>query len=59
MEQGFSSNFLRTERKETQINVAYNDQKNKSSEMPIGESIIKSSDCEKLPGIKIDSKFHL
>ena len=29
--------------------------KDKSSEIHIGESIIKSSDCEKLLGIKIDS----
>ena len=31
--------------------------KDKSSEIHIGESIIKSSDCEKLPGIKVDSKL--
>ena len=29
--------------------------KDKSSEIHVGESIIKSSDCEKLLGIKIDS----
>ena len=32
--------------------------KDKSSEIHIGESIIKSSDCEKLLCTKIDSKFH-
>ena len=31
---------------------------NKSSEIHIGESIVKSSDYEKLRGIKIDLKFH-
>ena len=30
----------------------------KSSEIHIGESIVKSSDYEKLRGIKIDLKFH-
>ena len=29
-----------------------------SSEVHIGKSIIKSSDCEKLIDIKIDSKLH-
>ena len=29
----------------------------KSPEIHIGESIIKSSDCEKLLGIKIDSEL--
>ena len=33
--------------------------KDKSSEIYIGEFIVKSSDCEKVPGIKIDSKLHL
>ena len=32
--------------------------KDKSSEIHIGQSIIKSSDCEKLLGIKIDLKLH-
>ena len=31
--------------------------KDKSSEIHIGEFIIKSSDCEKLLGINIDSKL--
>ena len=32
--------------------------KNKSSEIHLGEIIIKSDDCEKLLGAKIDLKFH-
>ena len=32
--------------------------KDKSSEIHIDESIIKSSDCKKLLGIKIDLKLH-
>ena len=32
--------------------------KNKSSEILIGQSIVKSSGCEKVLGIKIDSKLH-
>ena len=32
--------------------------RDKSSEIHIGESIVKSSDCEKVLGIKIDSKLH-
>ena len=32
--------------------------KDKSSEIHIAESIIRSCDCEKLLGIKIDSKLH-
>ena len=40
-------------RKEAQINLITKD---KCSEMEISESIIKSSDREKLLGIKIDSK---
>ena len=32
--------------------------KQKSSEIHIGQSFIKSSDCGKLLGIKIDSKLH-
>ena len=32
--------------------------KDKSSEIDIGESIVKSSGCEKVLGIKIDLKFH-
>ena len=39
------------------INVTYNGQ-DKSSEIHIGESMLKSSDCEKLQGMKIDSKLH-
>ena len=31
--------------------------KDKSSEIHIGGSVIKSSDCEKLLGIKIDSEL--
>ena len=31
--------------------------KDKSSEIHVGESIIKSADCEKLLGIKINSKL--
>ena len=30
----------------------------KSSEIHVGESIIKSSDFEKILGIRIDSKLH-
>ena len=29
-----------------------------SSDIHLGEIIIKSGDCEKLPGVKIDSKLH-
>ena len=54
--QDFSNGFLKIQRKETQINVVTKD---KSSEIHIGESIIKSSDCENLLDIKIDSKIHL
>ena len=32
--------------------------KQKSSEIHIGESFLKSSDCGKLLGIQIDSKLH-
>ena len=32
--------------------------KDKSSEIHIGEIIIKSGDCEKLLDVKIDSKLH-
>ena len=32
--------------------------KDKSLEISIGESIVKSSDCKKLLGIKFDSKLH-
>ena len=32
--------------------------KDKSSEIQISESIVKSSGCEKVLGIKIDSEFH-
>ena len=32
--------------------------KDKSSEIHIGESIVKRTGCEKVPGIKIDSKLH-
>ena len=32
--------------------------KDKSSEIHLGESIVKSSGCEKVLGIKIDSKLH-
>ena len=53
--QDFSNGFLKIKRKETQINVITKD---KSSEIHTGESIIKSSDCEKLPDFKIESKRH-
>ena len=53
--QDFSNGFLKIKRKETLVNVFTKD---KSSEIHIGESIIKSSDCEKLLCTKIDSKFH-
>ena len=53
--QSFSNGFLKIKRKESQINLITKD---KSSEIHIGESIIKSSDCEKLLRIKIDSKLH-
>ena len=52
--QSFSNGFLKIKRKETQINLITKD---KSSEIHIGESIIKSSDHGKLLGIKLDSKF--
>ena len=52
--QSFSNGFLKIKRKEAQINLIT---KVKSSEIHIGESIIKSSDYGKLLGIKIDSKF--
>ena len=32
--------------------------KDKSSKIHISEIIVKSSDCEKLLGVKIDSKLH-
>ena len=48
-----SNGFLKIKRKEPQINLA---NKNKSSEIHIRESVIKSS--EKLLGIKTDSKLH-
>ena len=32
--------------------------KDKSSEIHIGEIIIKSGDCEKLLGVTVDSKLH-
>ena len=51
----FSNGFLQIKRKEAQINFITKD---KSSEIHIGESIIKSSDFEKLLGIKIYSKLH-
>ena len=51
----FSNGFLKVKRKETQINVITKD---KSSEIHIGQSIIKSSDCKKLLDIKINSKLH-
>ena len=45
--QTFCNGFLQIKRKETQINVTINV---KSSEIYIGESIIKSVDSEKLLG---------
>ena len=53
--QSFSNGFIKIKRKEVQINLITKD---KSSEIDIAESIIKSSDWEKLLGIKIDSKLH-
>ena len=41
--QDFSNGFLKIKQKETLVNVFTKD---KSSEIHIGESIIKSSDCE-------------
>ena len=38
------------------INITSNGQ-DKSSEIHIGEPMLKSSDCEKLRGMKIDSKL--
>ena len=55
--QSFSNSFLKIKRKEAQINLITKD-KSKSSKIHKGESITKSSDCEKLLGIKIDSKLH-
>ena len=54
--QSFSNDFLKTKRKEAQTNLITKD---KSSEIHISESIIKSRDCEKLLGIIIDSKIHI
>ena len=53
--QDFSNGFLKIKQKETQINLITKD---KSSEIHIGEPIIKSSDCEKLLEIKINSELH-
>ena len=53
--QDFSNGFLKIKRKETQLNVIT---KNKSSEIHISESIIKSSDWKKTLGIKIDSRLN-
>ena len=53
--QDFSNGFLKIKLKETQINVITKD---KSSEIHVGESIIKSRDCEKVLDIKIDSKLN-
>ena len=53
--QNFSNGFLKIKQKETQIYVITKDE---SSEIHIGECIIKSSDCEKLLNIKTDSKLH-
>ena len=33
--------------------------KDKSSEICVGEIIIKSGDCEELLGVKINSKLHV
>ena len=52
--QGISNGFLKIKRKEAQISLITKD---KYSEIHIGEFIIKSSDCEKLLGIKIDPKL--
>ena len=52
---GAAKLFLKIKRKEAQVNFITKD---KSSEIHIGEPIIKSSDGEKLLGIKIDSKLH-
>ena len=53
--QDFFNGFPKIRQKETQINVITKD---KSSEIHIGESIIRSSEYEKLRDIKIDSKLH-
>ena len=53
--QDFSNGFLKIKQKETQVNLITKD---KSSEIHIGEPIIKSSDCEKLLDIKINSELH-
>ena len=53
--QDFSNGFLKIKQKETQINLITKD---KSSEIHIGEPIIKSSDCEKLLDVKINSELH-
>ena len=52
----YSLFFFQVKQKEAEINLL---SKDKSSEIQIGKSIIKSSDWEKLLGIKIDSKLHL
>ena len=53
--QDFSNGFLKIKRKETQLNVITKD---KSSEIHISESIIKSSDWRKILDIEIDSKLY-
>ena len=53
--QDFFNGFPKIRQKETQINVITKD---KPSEIHIGESIIRSSEYEKLRDIKIDSKLH-
>ena len=52
--QSFSNGFLKIKPKETEINLLTKDE---SSKVHIGESIIKSIDCELL-GIKIGSKLN-
>ena len=52
--QGISNGFLEIKRKEAQISLITKD---KYSEIHIGESIIKSSNCEKLLAIEIDPKL--
>ena len=55
--QGFSNGFMKSKCKEhRQISLIMT--KDKSSEIHIGDSIIKSSDHRKPLGIKIDSKLH-
>ena len=55
----YSNDFLKMKLKETQINVTFFMTKDKSLEIYIGESTVKSGRCKKLLDIKIDSKHHV